>query len=207
MQVPSLNTPGRSIWILKSRGYQRFVNDIHRHNSKIVNDCSSLRTKEENFDNVSFESSKPAVVNHEQGSQDSNNVETKDEPSGVLRETDASTIRETLASSKSSSGGSGGSSNPMSIHPRTKSNYTKKEIPREDRIWKTIPGCQKCKGHSFVTRILKCVTKMVRHHDQDEREADEAMHWNVILSVLKQRFQNQLEKEFTGEDWLHRLYL
>ena len=46
-------------------------------NFEIVNYSSSLRTKEENFDNVCFESSKPAVVNRVQGSQGSNNVETK----------------------------------------------------------------------------------------------------------------------------------
>ena len=69
VQVSSLGTPGRSIWILMSRGHERFVNEIHRHNSNIVNYIYSLRTKVENFDNVGFESSKPAVVNHEQGSQ------------------------------------------------------------------------------------------------------------------------------------------
>ena len=116
-------------------------------------------------------------------------------------------MRVTPASSKSSSGGSGGSSNPMSIHPRTKSIYTKKEIPKEDRIWSTIPGCQKCKRDSFETLISKCVTNIVRHHDQDKRETDRAMHWNVILPVLKGKFRNQLEKEFTDEDWLHCLYL
>ena len=75
-----------------SGGHERFVNEIHRHNWDIVNYSSSLRPKEENFDNVGFESSKPAVVNHEQGSQDSNNVKTKDESSGVLWETVASTM-------------------------------------------------------------------------------------------------------------------
>ena len=49
--------------------------------------------------------------------------------------------------------------------------------------------------------------KKVRHHDQDEREADGAMHGNDILPVLKGRFRKQLEKEFTDEDWLHCLYL
>ena len=62
------------------------VNEIHRHNSDIVNYSSSLRTMEENLNNVCSESSKPAVVNHEQGSQDSNNVKTKVEPSSVHRE-------------------------------------------------------------------------------------------------------------------------
>ena len=34
VQVPS---PGYSAWILMSRGHERFVNKIHRHNSDIVN--------------------------------------------------------------------------------------------------------------------------------------------------------------------------
>ena len=50
--------------------------------------------------------------------------ETKVKPSSALRETVASTMRVTPASSKSSSGSGGGSSNPASIHPRTKFNYT-----------------------------------------------------------------------------------
>ena len=139
VQVPSLTTPGCFVWILMSRRHERCVNEIHRHNSNIVNYSSSLSTKEENFDNVGFDSSNPAVVNHEQGSQDSNNVETKDESLGVLRETVASRMRVNPASSKSSSDGSGGSSNPMSIHRRTKSIHTKKEIPKKDRIWTTNP--------------------------------------------------------------------
>ena len=86
---------------------------------------------------VCFESSKQAVVNQKQGSQDSNSIKTKVEPSSMHRETVTSTIREAPATSKSSSGGSGsgGSSNPASIHQKAKSIYVKKEIPEEDRIW------------------------------------------------------------------------
>ena len=47
VQVPPLSTPGCFVWILISRGHDRFVNEIHRHNSDIVNCISSLRTKEE----------------------------------------------------------------------------------------------------------------------------------------------------------------
>ena len=43
--------------------------------SWIMNYGSSLREQEENFDNLCFESSKPTVEYHEQGSEDSNNVE------------------------------------------------------------------------------------------------------------------------------------
>ena len=45
--------------------------------------------------------------------------------------------------------------------------------------------------------------KYGRHHDQDERVTDGARHWDGVLSVLKGKFRNQLEKEFTDEDWLH----
>ena len=48
VQVPSLSSPGYPVWILTSRGRERFVNEIHRHNSDIVNYNSSLRTKGEN---------------------------------------------------------------------------------------------------------------------------------------------------------------
>ena len=135
---------------------------------------SSLRAREDNLNDVCLESSKLAVVNHGQDSQDSNNVKTKVEPSSMHRETVASTIRVAPASSKSSTGGS---SNPTSIHLEAKSIYVKKEIPKEDRIWTIIPGCPKGKRDSFETRTSKCVTNMVRHHDQDERETDGARHW------------------------------
>ena len=146
VQVLSLSSTGSPAWIWKSRGHEGFVNEIHRHNSEIVNYSSSLCTKEENFDNVGFESSKAAVVNHKQGSQgsqDSNNVKTKDESSGVLRETVASTVRVNPGLSESSSGGS---SIPTSIHPVTKSIYIQKEIPKGVRIWTAILRCQKAKG-------------------------------------------------------------
>ena len=110
-----------------SSGHARFVNEIHRHNSDIVNYSSSLRANEDNLNDVCLKTSKPAVVNHGQGSQDSNNVKTKVEPSSMHRETIASSIRVAPASSKSSSGGSGGSSNPTSMHLKAKSIYVKKE--------------------------------------------------------------------------------
>ena len=115
--------------------------------------------------------------------------------SSMHRETVASSIRVAPASSKSSSGGSGGSSNPTSIHLEAKSIYVKKEIPKEDRNWIVILGCPKCKRDSFETRISRCVTNMVRHHDQDERETDGG------------KCRNQLGKEFTDEGWLHSFYL
>ena len=174
-QVPSLSSPRYSVWILISRGHERFVNEILRHNSDIVNFSSSLRAKEDNLNGACLESSKPAVVNHRQRSQDSNDVKTKVEPSSMHRETVASTIRVAPASSKSSSGSS---SNPTSVHLKAKSIQVKKEIPKEERIWTRIPESPKCKR----------------------------VHLRLASPVLKGKFRNQLEKEFTDEDWLHCLH-
>ena len=38
---------------------------------------------------------------------------------------------------------------------------------------------------------------MVRHHDQCEREEDGVVHVDIILPVLKEKFQIQRDKEFT----------
>ena len=46
VQAPSLSSPGNSVRILISRGHEKFVNEIHRHNSDIVNNSFSLRAKE-----------------------------------------------------------------------------------------------------------------------------------------------------------------
>ena len=62
MQVPSLSSPGYSVWILIGRGHEIFVNEIHCLKSDIVKHSSSLHAKD-NY--VYLESSKPTVVNHE----------------------------------------------------------------------------------------------------------------------------------------------
>ena len=80
VQVPKLSSPRYSVWILIGRGHERFVDEIHRHNSDIVIYSSSLREKEDNLNDVCVESSKPFIVNDGQGSQDSNDVKTKVEP-------------------------------------------------------------------------------------------------------------------------------
>ena len=133
VQVPSLSSPGYSVWILISRGHEKFVNEIHRHNSDIVNYSSLLRAMEDKLNDVCLETSKPAVVDHGQGSQDSNNVKTKVEPSSMHLETVASTIRVAPTSSKSSSCGSGGSSNPTSLHLKKSNVHSREERDPQER--------------------------------------------------------------------------
>ena len=118
VQVPSLSTPERSMWILISRGHERFVNEILRHNPEIVNHSSSLRTKEEDFINVSLESVKPVTRNREHGPEGSNISKSNDKISSELRKAVVSTTSAT--SSKSG--------NPIVLKPSTYSIDTKKEI-------------------------------------------------------------------------------
>ena len=196
VQVPSLNISERLIWILTIRGWWRTV--------------QKLRKKEENFDNLCFESSKPTVEYHEYGSQDSNNFETKVKPSSMYRETVASTQREIPGLLESGSGNS--SSNPSSKHPRTKSIYTKKDIHQEEGIW----DC-----NFWMTDVQKTLrwyshlqVRMVRHHGESNRNG-------VAHTLLTRRFlvgvtrigrshtsstEKKIGKEFMFEDWLHCLH-
>ena len=192
VKVPSLSTPERSIWISTSRGYERFVNEIHRHNPEIVNYSSSLRTKEEHFDNARFESVKPDTGNRDRGPEGSNIAESNDKPSSELRKAEVSTT-----SATSSKG-----SNHIVLKPRTYSTYTKKEIQGEHRIWNTIPGCQNCMGHSSETHISNCVTNMVHNMiNVNEKKMDQCIGM-PYFQYLKGRSKNQLGREFTNEDWL-----
>ena len=168
------------------------MNKIRRHKPGIVNDTSLWRTKEENLENVSFESVKLASGNRGYGSEDADTAKSNDKPSSELRKTAIST---TFATSS------------RSCNSIVHAHHTKKEIPREYRIWETIPGCQKCRNNFIETRVSRCVINMVRHHDQHEREEDGGMHVDIIFPVLKERFQIQRDKEFTNEDSLNCLHL
>ena len=123
-----------------------------------------------------FESVKLDSRNRGSGSNESDTSKSNDKPSSELRKTAIST---TFATSS------------RSCNSIVLAHYTKKEVPRENRIWDTILGCQKCRNNSIETRISKCVTNMVRHHDQYEREEDGVMHVDIILPVLKERFHMQ----------------
>ena len=140
---------------------------------------------------MSFESVKPASGNRGYVPEDLETAKSNDKPSSELRKTAISTTFATSSKSCNSI-----------VH----AHYTEKEIPRENRIRDTIPRCQKCRNNSIGTRISKCVTNMVRHHDQYEREEDGAVHVDIILPVLKEKFQVQRDKEFTNEDSLNCLY-
>ena len=187
VQVPSLNTPD----------YFRMNFD----NSWMVSYGSQLRKKEENFDDVRFESSKPTVEKHEYGSQDSNNVETKGKPSGVHRETVASTKRE----------------NPR---PPRKQQRQQQQQPFYQRIRERSPFIQR--KTSFERAELGTLrwyshlqVRMVRHLDVYEKEVythsldkkrREKCIWTCHTSSIEEKIPKIIGEEFKYEDWLHCLY-
>ena len=157
---------------------------------------TKLRKKEENFDNMYFESSKPIVEYHEYGLEDSNNVETKVKLSSMHRKPLPPQKRDNPGLLESSNGGSGRSSNPSSMHTRRKSIYFKKENHRKDRIWTTISGRLTCRRHSVDTLLQE---RVVQHNDECSRDVytysfekkilGEMSHAlaGVILPVLRRR--------------------
>ena len=101
----------------------------------------------------------------------------------------------TPASSKSSNGSANTSENEVLLHKQ-------KDPSRGQNLdynsW--MPDVQK----TFLrdSHLQVCLP---RHHDECGREA-RVTHWNVILQVLRRKFQNELEGDFTNEDWLHCFY-
>ena len=117
-----------------------------------------------------------------------------DESSSVHRETVAFTMRVKPGLLESSSGGSGSSgSNPVSIHPRTKSNYGKEmRLPR-DRIWTMIPGWHTWRRFFRDFHLQEC---LLRHHDRRHSEEARAkligkrIHvWGLVASPLPPKLQ------------------
>ena len=58
-------------------------------------------------------------------------------------------------------------------------------IPNEGRKWNDILADRHFKGHTFEADVSKLVMKLVRHHDQNERETDGVVHWKSILQKKK----------------------
>ena len=134
------------------------VSHMNSDTSWIMSWRSIIAQKEENFDNLCFESSKPTVeksrVRRTRFEKRWNEGHTFHRASGIRCLHDAG---KNPASSISRSGSSGGSSNPMSTHASTKSYYRNRKSLREVRIWAAILGCQTCRKHSFETLIFKYV--------------------------------------------------
>ena len=57
-------------------------------------------------------------------------------------------------------------------------------------------------GGALSIQVSKMVTKMVRHHDQDEPEQDGSYHWDTVGSVLLKAFARYGAQKFSEDHWI-----
>ena len=56
-------------------------------------------------------------------------------------------------------------------------------------------------------QVYEMVTKMVRHHDQDEREQDGSYHWDTVRSVLLKAFARYGAQKFSEDHWIRLIHV
>ena len=76
--------------------------------------------------------------------------------------------------------------------------YSKEVIPVGE--WKSndIPAFESFKGHTYEAEVSKLVMRLARHHDQDERETDGAVHWNSMVPKLRKASQKAGGRKHAG---------
>ena len=79
---------------------------------------------------------------------------------------------------------------------------TKGITPTNERKWKIILACPSFKGRSLSAAISKLVTRLVRHYDQEERETDGAVQWDMINPKLLRAFGHKGARKFSEENGL-----
>ena len=95
--------------------------------------------------------------------------------------------------------------NFVNLVPNKASIYKSKNVPKDQEEWITIHTNPK-RGSDLAIFIPKTVLSMLRHVDQDEREADGSRHWDAIKSVLLRKFERDGFQDFNDEVWLQRIF-
>ena len=90
--------------------------------------------------------------------------------------------------------------NPLS-NPISDSLFKKTVIPTCERKWNTIDA-NPSRGGYLSTQVYKMVTKMIRHHDQD----DGSYHWDTVRSVLLKAFAQNGTGEISDNQWIHLIH-
>ena len=83
--------------------------------------------------------------------------------------------------------------------------HTKGIFSLKERKWKSILACPSFKGKSLSTAISKLVMRLVRHHDQEEREPDGRGHGNTINPKLLRAFGDKGARKLSDKDWLQHI--
>ena len=75
-----------------------------------------------------------------------------------------------------------------------------------DRNWITIRAFHANERNSLSSNISKMVTRMLRHHDQDERDHDGAVHWDTKNPVPQRNFEDKIGRRCTYKDWIEHIH-
>ena len=73
------------------------------------------------------------------------------------------------------------------------------------RRWIVIDA-NRSHGEDLSIQVSKMVTKMVRHHGQDELEQDGSYHWDTVRSVLLKAFATNEAEAFSDNYWIHLIH-
>ena len=83
--------------------------------------------------------------------------------------------------------------------------FKKTIILTNERKWIVIDA-NPSHGGELSIQITKMVTKMVRHHDQYEREQDGSYHWDTVRSVLLMAFARYGAQIFSEDHWIRLIH-
>ena len=90
-------------------------------------------------------------------------------------------------------------------NPPSGSLFKKTIIPTNERKWIVIDANPWHRG-ALSVQGSKMVTKMVRHHDQDDREQDGSYHWDTVRSVLLKAFARYGAQQFPEDHWIRLIH-
>ena len=92
------------------------------------------------------------------------------------------------------------------IPTNTVFNSSEELIPIETREWNDILACKHFKGKTFEAEVSTLVMRLVRRHDQDERETEGAVHLSSMCPKLWEPLRKAGRQKFSDSDWLRYMY-
>ena len=94
----------------------------------------------------------------------------------------------------------------LKIQTNPVDNHSEEVILTEEGKWNDILACQHFRGHTFEPEVSQLVMRLARHCDQDEREADGAVHWKSMGPKLRKAFQKAGGHKFSDSDWFQHIH-
>ena len=169
--IPSPNDSTRTSHVMISRGKSPFVDELHIPNVEHGTSAELLSEQK-------AKESEPCLAQSKTGIQGT----------GAAYVTSQTSIQETGADTPSIS------SQPSVLLSTKNHSYDREEVE--------CCSCQVIVLRSPANSGLpKMVTRLVRHHDQDERQSDAEIHWDTTRAVLRKAFAKQGPRDFSDKDW------